>query len=111
MSDNISDALRHLLEQERRALITADLAALSKLAQRKERLVQKLARDADPAELTRLDAILRQNGALLAAAAEGMQEGIARLRALAAPPPLTTYDGHGVRTDFRPQGGEVTRRA
>lgn len=103
--------LSDLLDQERKALLSGDLTALSGLSRRKELMVQRLASEADAAELMRLEAKLTLNGELLAAAAEGLKAGIARLRVIATPPALSTYDGRGIRRDLPSSSSDFSRRA
>lgn len=106
-----AEAFEEVLAKEREALLRGDLETVLRLAARKERLAAGLGASSDPLVLTRLQAALARNSDLLAAASEGISSAIQRLRALANPPPLATYDGRGQRQMLEPQTHELARRS
>jgi flagellar biosynthesis/type III secretory pathway chaperone len=107
------EALAELMERERAAILGGDLAALARMAEAKEALVGRVARlSADSAGLERLRRLASRNGVLLAAAAQGVRAGMARLKQIVeGPGPLVTYDVSGRRTTLGGAGNQVIRRA
>ncbi|MDH3264318.1 MAG: flagellar biosynthesis protein FlgN [Paracoccaceae bacterium] len=108
-------ALARLLEQERAALLSGDLAQLPALVAGKERLLLALEEatarpDADA--LDRLKARATANQALLDAALRGVRAARARLEtARAGGPALSTYDARGKAESHAPERPSIERRA
>lgn len=94
MSD--ADRLMQVLALERACLRTGDIAALAVHAVAKERLVGALGAGTAAAPLSRIARELERNGALLAAAGEGMRRAIQRTADLAqARRGLRVYEAGG----------------
>jgi len=92
-----SDRLLALLAEERAALLSGDLGALSVLSGRKEALAEILESEVlGQTQARDVAAAARQNQALLKAAIEGLQAARTRLEtARAGGPPLSTYGADG----------------
>lgn len=106
--------LDRLLEQEREALVSGDLARLPALIADKERLLAALERGAPPgaAALERLRARATANQVLLDAALRGVRAARARLEtARSGGPALSTYDARGKAESHAPARPNVERRA
>ena len=97
-----AQALSALLADERAALTAGDLAALRRLAERKDAILRALPRQRlDASTLTRLRTDAARNDALLAAHAAGLRAAMARVDALTKPgDPIASYDGTGARTSI-----------
>lgn len=108
-------ALERLLEQERAALLSGDLAQLPKFIAGKERLLLLLEQAAarpDAAALDRLRARAMANQLLLDAALRGVRAARARLEtARSGGPALSTYDARGKAESHAPARPGVERRA
>lgn len=105
----MADTIRLILEAlgaERAALLSADFEALSDNANRKARLIDRLAAEDHPAaEVARVSAALAHNTALFAAALAGVRDAMARQAELmAARDGFSTYarDGHRQTVGARP---------
>jgi flagellar biosynthesis/type III secretory pathway chaperone len=105
-------ALEDLLEAERALVLTGDVGALEQLAGRKEALLAALAgAEVTPAALERLRLGLDRNARVLSAAGQGIRDAIERVRQLADPAPLVTYDGQGRRSEIEAPSPSVSRSA
>lgn len=95
-----------LLEDERHAILSGQIADLRRIAAQKERIRAQLARQpalTDAPRLARLRALADHNAALLAAAQRGLiaaRDTLERLRSGTAGPALSTYDRHYRRADL-----------
>lgn len=97
-----------LLDEQRQALLSGDLAVLDRLPDRLERAMRDLADERpSPEALTQLAHAAAHNARLILAA----RDGLARARRDIAPAtPLTTYDGQGRRQLPDPTGQLLARR-
>ncbi len=99
-----------LLDQQRQALLSGDLAALEQMPDRLTRALDALAdQRLPPAMLTRLQAAAGHNARLLLAA----QRGLAQTRGRASDDraaALTTYDAAGQRMSTTPDARLLSRR-
>lgn len=100
--------LRSLLEQQKQALLSGDLAALALLPDRLERAMRQLADDRPmPEAMTDLAQAAALNARLVLSA----HEGLARARRAITPPgTLTTYDAQGRTQASNPDGNLIARR-
>lgn len=108
------DPIEDLLLRERAALRRADFAALTALAEEKERLVAGLGADpvADPETLARLRALAEGNAGLIESVRRGVDAAVATLRRARQPAePLSTYDRSGQTSRIGATQGSLTRRA
>jgi flagellar biosynthesis/type III secretory pathway chaperone len=107
--------LAQLLEQERVALMSGDLAQLPAFIAGKERLLVALEQAAarpDATALERLKERATANQALLDAALRGVRAARARLEtARSGGPALSTYDARGKAESHAPERPSVERRA
>lgn len=101
-------AVRSLLEEQRQALLTGNLAALDALPDRLEQAMRRLSDDRPGLEaLMALAGAAARNAELVLCA----RAGLARARRDIAPPaPLTTYDAQGRRQPPSPDGQLIARR-
>lgn len=101
-------AVRTLLEQQKQALLSGDLAALALLPDRFEQAMRQLADDRPkPEAMTDLAQAAARNARLVLSA----HEGLARARRDITPPgTLTTYDAQGRRQLPNPGGHLIARR-
>ncbi len=108
-------SLARLLELERAALMSGDLAQLPSFIAGKERLLIAIERDAtrpDAAALERLKERASANQALLDAALRGVRAAKSRLEtARSGGPALATYDARGKAESHGPERPTVERRA
>lgn len=108
-------ALENLLEQERVALRSGNLAALGETATRKSDLVDSIARNLNPGDTRRLDVLksdAQRNQHLIMSAMRGVRAARSRMNAiLQAQSSFDTYDTNGRTKSFSVQSGEVERRA
>jgi flagellar biosynthesis/type III secretory pathway chaperone len=105
-------ALADLLEAEREKLLAGDLLGLERLVDRKQSLLTRLSRtEPDPVALSGLRRDLDRNARLLAAAGQGIRDAIDRVRQLAEPAPLFTYDGTGRRREIEATAPSVSHSA
>lgn len=106
-------SLSEMLEQEAAALRAGDFAALEGLAGRKAGLLEDLATSPLSAgAAAALRSRAERNARLLEAARAGLENGMRRLRTLAAPAaPLQTYDGTGQRNVLAAPPAGARRRA
>jgi flagellar biosynthesis/type III secretory pathway chaperone len=107
-----------LLADERRALLSGDLAALPDLVAAKERLVPLIEAGTgegaatDPARLSRLREAALANQDLLEAALRGVRAAQTRLAAARGNgPALSTYDARGAAAPLGADRPAVERRA
>ena len=112
-SRNLIDAVEDLLERERRAVLSGNLDALTRLISEKRRLMELLARGTEQsARLDRLRGKARRNQALLDAAARGIKSVTEQISGLKdAKSPLRTYDASGSRREIRPHRSTLEKRA
>ncbi|TCM87048.1 hypothetical protein [Rhodovulum steppense] len=109
-----SEALEDLLEREAEALRRADFAALTGIAEEKERLAAALAAapEEDADRLARLRALAERNAGLLEAVRRGVDSAAETLRRAREPAaPLSTYDKSGQCSPIGATQGSLTRRA
>lgn len=100
LSTSLIDEMLDLLETERSALARGDLTSVTALFERKEKLVQELARlsDGTMPELGRIQAKMSQNQALIDGALRGIRHVSERLTALRkVKHQLDTYSKDGQR--------------
>lgn len=91
-----SKALRTLLEEEREALLNADFSRLSRLADRKEQLLEAIATvGQDEDNLVPIRNALGRNAALLQAAQAGLQAARAALSGERPAAAMTVYARDG----------------
>lgn len=110
MGNRAVEQLRRLLQEEREALLTGDLATVGAMVAEKESLTQKI-EATNPLELKLLSEDLARNGALLAAAKMGVDRVIATLRdQRAARMSLSTYNSDGQPTKISQPVGKTERR-
>lgn len=99
-----------LMERQRQALLTGDLAALAPLPERLEQALQRLtATHPDQRHLDVVQAAARHNAQLLLAAQRGLAQTRAR-QARHGAPPLTTYDASGRQAGAPEDGRLLSRR-
>lgn len=113
MSDVAIEKIEELLEDERTALLSGDLAALDGIAQRKEALLEDLAwaRPASDA-LKSLRRKAERNAELLEAATKGLRAAMRRVAEIRrANGPLRTYGQDGAEQTLGAQAGSFERRA
>ncbi len=112
-SRNLSDAVEDLLERERRAVLSGNLEALTRLISEKRRLMDQLARSTEhPDRLDRLRGKARRNKALLDAAARGIKSVTEQISGLRdARSPLRTYDASGSSREIRQHRSTLEKRA
>lgn len=110
MTTRAIDRLTHLLEVERAALLLGDLEAVGALAEEKEALATSF-EGTQSDDLAALSGALERNGALLAAAQQGVSTVLATLRnQRAARESLSTYDSAGkAKTIGQASQGTVRR--
>lgn len=110
MSRRAIQKLHQLLEVERAALLAGDLAAIKDLAIEKEALVRQFG-DVNTAELSQLSGTLARNGALLAAAQDGVELVLTTLRnQKEARQTLSGYDSTGKATTISNRAHGTERR-
>ena len=97
--------LETLLSEIGTATAKGDFARLSSISS----MLETVFIPSDPATLLRSARIAQQNAALLSAAANGVRAAQRRLMELRVGPRLTTYDGHGKKSDL-PTAQTGTRR-
>lgn len=91
------EILDQLLDRERAALLAGDLAAMTDLAEQKEKILNDMT-NADRAGLAKLQGKAQRNSELLDSAMTGIRSVIDRLQALRdARRTLETYDQNGLR--------------
>lgn len=106
------EQMHAILQDEQRALLSGDLAALEKIAQRKDRAATRLAR-ARPnvAELDSLRGLTARNATLL----DTVRDAIASVRALAndvpTPPETLAYSADGTRQSLQNRAGRLAQKA
>ena len=109
---DLIDALEDLLEAERGLLLAGEIQDLERLAERKQSLLAQLAgANPDAASLAALRRQLDRNARILTAAGQGIRHAIERVRQLADPAPLATYDGAGRRSEIEAPKPSVSRSA
>lgn len=114
MKRDRTSALRALLEEERRDLLTGNLSALAGLAARKERMLDALhGNDAgDPAAWKKLHRAARRNEQLLASAIAGVRAAETRIgTARSAASQLDTYGNDGRRRALGHPASQHERKA
>ena len=95
MSKSVADRLARLLEEERTALLAGDLEQVGAMAAEKESLAHSF-HDTNSAALSALANDLARNGALLAAAKDGVTTVLTTLNnQREARNTLSTYDSQG----------------
>ena len=108
MSKSATTRLAAVLDAERTALLSGDLAALEALAEEKLALAEDL--EATPRQLAPLAETLKRNEALLDAARQGVGDVLAMLRKQRdARTRLSSYDSKGQATQIA-SGPAVTER-
>ena len=113
--EKILQKLNNLLEGERNALLSGDLASLPGFLMEKEQLITEL----ETCEIADLDRIaivqlkIKRNQNLMSGALSGIQDVGTRLKAVRqARVALETYDKRGFRARFTTQAhGSVEKRA
>jgi flagellar biosynthesis/type III secretory pathway chaperone len=113
MPDVTIEGIDELLEDERRALLSGDLMALSSIADRKEALAQQLSgtKPAGP-ELVALRRKAERNAELLEAATKGLRSVTRRLAEIQrANGPLETYGQDGTRHTLGAGRGSLEKKA
>lgn len=109
---DLVDALEELLDAERDLVLAGEILKLEHLAGQKESLLAHLAgARPDSASLTRIRQDLDRNARILTAAGQGIRHALERVRDLADPAPLATYDGHGRRSEIEAPEPSVSRSA
>lgn len=110
---SVPEALRTLLDQERRLLLTGKIEALVKIAPEKERLLGQLAGATDDTSL--LDQLRRKadrNQELLVAASKGIRAVSQRLDTLRTQKTqLRTYDAGGQSQNLTQHKATVEKRS
>lgn len=102
------DSLTALLEEQRQALLTGDLAVLDQLPDRLERAMRDLAQTRpDAAELAHLAQMAARNARLVLSARDGL--ALAR-RDIGPAGQLTTYDAMGRQRGPHSAGQMIARR-
>ena len=101
-----------LLEDERQALVSGDLAALDPLLRRKEALAVRLKdfSGADVRTLARVSRLSARNGDLLAAARRGLERAEAQIGGLRTGMAQTTYDRDGSKRPMSRLPGRVEHK-
>lgn len=100
--------LTELLDQQRAALLLGDVIALSRLPERLEMAMRRLADDpGDPASLAGLAQRAAHNAQLMQAARDGLARATRDRAPVAA---LTTYDARGRKMGGTPSGQLIARR-
>lgn len=98
-------SLEKLLIKERNAILGSDFQTLSKLGDKKEALLNRVAKEChEPDSLRQLQQKLTANNALLDSAARGIKSAVNYIGQMnEGPKPLQTYGPLGERNDiFRP---------
>ncbi|WP_375262885.1 hypothetical protein [Palleronia sp.] len=107
-----SKKLIDLLDTERKALLSGDLAAAIALAERKEVLAAKLETETPDADDVRaVQSRAKRNAELLAAALKGAQAAREKITFILAAKPFTTYGSDGRSMSLGQSGGGFERRA
>lgn len=109
-ADRAVEAIKALLDAQRKALLAGDLDRLSQMPDQLARAMRAMAAQAPSrASLTQLAVAADQNARLLLAAQRGIAD--TRLRAhLRTPSRLTTYDAAGHQTSTARADQILTRR-
>ena len=106
----IDDVLT-LLEEEREALVSADLAALGLLLERKEALAGRLKEvGADAHSLARVSKLSSRNADLLAGARRGLERAERQIGGLRTGIAQATYDRDGSRRPMSRAPGRVEHK-
>lgn len=113
MSDSRLREAERLLDEERRALMDGDLAALAGLVERKEALAHLLSgSDVSRERLAVLKVKAERNAELLAASARGVRTVIRRIGEIRdANGPLRTYGRDGMQQTLGTAAGSLEKRA
>jgi hypothetical protein len=113
MPDSTIEEIDLLLEDERAALLSGDLAALPGVAERKEVLARALEQVRPTAEALRtIQAKTERNADLLAAAAKGLRSVTRRVAEIrSANGPLKTYGQDGTQQTLGSVAGSFEKRA
>lgn len=113
MSDVAIEKIDDLLEDERTALLSGDLAALQGIAERKEALLQELAHARPGGDaLKALRRKAERNAELLEAATKGLRSVMRRVAEIRrANGPLKTYGQDGAQQTLGTGGASFERRA
>lgn len=110
MSKRATQRLQKLLDVERAALLDGDLSTIADLAIEKETLVREFG-DTNTRDLSMLAAALTRNGALIAAAQDGVSQVISTLRnQQEARQTLSGYDSNGKATTISKPAHGTERR-
>ena len=105
------DAMISLLEAERQLLLSGDLEALAKLADRKISLQEKLSKKKlDTQVLDRIQRQARRNEILLQAALEGIKLATERVKAAQSPSAFSTYQKDGRSVPLSQENGKTLAR-
>ncbi len=107
------DRAEKYLEEEREILLSGRIAELAGLAERREAVLATLsATKGDGARLQRLRDRAKRNGALMSAAAEGVNRAIKRLAELRkAAGPIGSYSATGGRCEIGTVGPKFEKKA
>ncbi len=108
-----ADALEDHLDHERKLILSGQIDGLLKVSGEKERLLARLPRAGDSAEvLDRLRKKAERNQQLLTAAARGIKSAAHRVNTLAKPAAeLRTYGRDGAAADLVHTRGGIDRQA
>jgi len=108
-----AEALEDLLDRERSLIKSGRIDAVVRLGHEKERLLGRLSRHPDGADiLRRLQSTAERNQALLTAAARGIKAAANRLETIrAGQPGLRTYGRDGAATDLARRRSGIDKQA
>ena len=113
MADTMIEQIDALLEDERTALLSGELAALEGIAERKEALAGELAQTRPHGgDLAALRRKAERNAELLQAATKGLRSVMRRVSEIrSANGPLKTYGQDGFAQTLGGAGGSFEKRA
>ncbi len=107
------DNLEDLLDRERKAILSGNLEALSRMVGEKTRLMERLGKaEADPGRVERLRIKAERNRQLLNAVQRGIRSVSEQLAAMKAQKtPLRTYDSSGQSRNISNARPSLEKRA